>query len=60
MLLLRYLIVLAVVANLKRRLKVFPVSHLSIGCLTLIALMNPRRDAVPDTLYSEYFLFSSA
>jgi SRSO17 transposase len=45
---------------LKPWLRVFPVSHLSIGFLTLIALMNRMRGAIPDNLYSEDFLFSSA
>jgi hypothetical protein len=45
---------------LKPWLRVFPVSHLSIGFLTLIALMNRMRGAIPDTLYSDDFLFSSA
>ncbi len=45
---------------LKPWLRVFPVSHLSIGFLTLIALMNRMRGAIPDTLSSEDFLFSSA
>ena len=41
-------------------LRVFPVSHLSVGFLTLIALMNRMRGAIPHTPKSEYFLFSSA
>ena len=45
---------------LKPWLRVFPVSHLSIGFLTLIALMNRMQGAIPDTRESEYFLFSSA
>jgi SRSO17 transposase len=45
---------------LKPWLRVFPISHLSIGFLTLIALMNRMRCAIPDNSYSEDFLFSSA
>ena len=45
---------------LKPWLKVFPISHLSIGFFTLIALMNRMRGAMPDTLKYEDFLFSSA
>lgn len=45
---------------LKPWLRVFPVSHLSIGFLALIASMNRMRGAIPDTLYFEDFLFSSA
>lgn len=45
---------------LKPWLRVFPISHLSIGFLTLIALMNRMRGAIPNTSYSEDFLFSSA
>jgi hypothetical protein len=45
---------------LKPWLAVFPISHLSVGFLTLIALMNRMRGAIPDTSYSEDFLFSSA
>ncbi len=41
-------------------LKVFPVSHLSIGFLTLIALMNRMQVAIPDSSGYEDFLFSSA
>jgi SRSO17 transposase len=41
-------------------LTVFPISHLSVGFFTLIALMNRMRGAIPDTSYSEEFLFSSA
>ena len=40
---------------LKPWFRVFPVSHLSIGFLTLIALMNRMRGTIPDTLYSEDF-----
>ena len=45
---------------LKPWLRVFPISHLSVGFFTLITLMNRMRGAIPDTSYSEYFLFSSA
>jgi SRSO17 transposase len=45
---------------LKPWLTVFPISHLSVGFFTLIALMNRMRGAIPDTSYSEDFLFSSA
>jgi hypothetical protein len=45
---------------LKPWLRVFPISHLSIGFSTLIALRNRRRCAIPDNSYSEDFLFSSA
>lgn len=45
---------------LKPWLRIFPISHLSIGFLTLIALMNRMRGAIPDTNQSEHFLFSSA
>lgn len=45
---------------IKPWLKVFPVSHLSIGFLTLIALMNRMRGAIPDSSKSKDFLFSSA
>ena len=41
-------------------LRVFPVSHLSVGFLTLIALMNRMRGAIPDNPKFEYFLFSFA
>lgn len=34
-------------------------SHLSIGFLTLIALMNRMRGAIPDTNGSEFSLFLS-
>lgn len=41
--------------------KIFiPLSHLSIDFLKLISLMNQMRCAIPDTSYSEDFLFSSA
>lgn len=46
--------------SLKPRLKSFPISHLSVGLFTLIALMNRMRGAILDTSYSENFLFSSA
>lgn len=45
---------------LKPWLRVFPISHLSVGFFTLIALMNRMRGAIPDISYSEDFLFSSA
>ncbi len=45
---------------IKPWLKVFPISHLSHGFLTLIALMNRMRGAVPDCYEYEDFLFSSA
>lgn len=45
---------------LKPWLRVFPISHLSVSFFTLIALMNRMRGAIPDTSYSEDFLFSSA
>ena len=45
---------------LKPWLRVFPITHLSIGFLRLIALMNRRRGAIPENTESEYFLFSSA
>ncbi|MBF2062503.1 IS701 family transposase [Fischerella thermalis] len=45
---------------LKPWLRIFPISHLSIGFLTLIALMNRMRGAIPDINESEHFLFSSA
>ncbi len=45
---------------LKPWLIVFPISHLSIGFLTLIALMNRMRGAMPDTSEYDHFLFSSA
>ena len=45
---------------LKPWLRVFPISHLSVGFFTLIALMNRMRGAIPDISYSENFLFSSA
>jgi len=38
----------------------FPISHLSIGFLTLIALMNRMRGAIPSPSEYEDFLFSSA
>jgi hypothetical protein len=37
-----------------------PISHLAIGFLTLIALMNRRRGAISSPLESKDFLFSSA
>jgi hypothetical protein len=45
---------------LKPWLNVFPITHLSVGFLTLIALMNRMRGAVPDTAEYDYLLFSSA
>jgi hypothetical protein len=45
---------------LKPWVKVFPITHLSVGFLTLIALMNRMRGAIPDPTEYEYFLFSSA
>ncbi len=39
---------------------VFPISHLSIGFSTLIALMNRMRGAIPDTSNFVTLLFSSA
>lgn len=45
---------------LKPWLKVFPISHLSRGFFTLVSWMNRMRGAIPNTLYSEDFLFSSA
>jgi SRSO17 transposase len=45
---------------LKPGLRVFPITHLSMGLLTLIALMNRMRGAIPESTESEYFLFSSA
>jgi hypothetical protein len=50
----------AIPSRLCQHSVVFPISHLSIGFLTLIALMNRMRGAIPDTSYSEDFLFSSA
>ncbi len=45
---------------IKPELIVFPISPLSIGFSTLIALMNRMRGAIPSTQESEEFLFSSA
>jgi hypothetical protein len=45
---------------LKPWLIVFPITHLSIGLLTLIALMNRMRGAIPESTESEYLLFSPA
>ena len=45
---------------IKPWLIVFPISHLSMGFSTLIALMNRMRGAIPNTSDSEDFLFSSA
>lgn len=45
---------------IKPWLKVFPISHLSIGFSTLIALMNRMRGTIPDTSDFEDLSFSSA
>jgi len=45
---------------LKPWFRVLPITHLLIGLLTLIALMNRRRGAITESTESEYFLFSSA
>jgi SRSO17 transposase len=45
---------------MKPWLIVFPISYLSVGFSTLIALMNRMRGAIPDPLEYEEFLFSSA
>jgi len=45
---------------IKPWLIVFPISYLSMGFSTLIALMNRLRGAIPNTQESEKFLFSSA
>ncbi len=45
---------------IKQELKVFPISHLSLGKSRLIALMNRFRGAVPITRLDEGFQFSSA
>ena len=45
---------------LKPWFRVFPITHLSVGFLTLISLMNRMRGAIPDTTESDYLLFSSA
>jgi hypothetical protein len=45
---------------LKPWVRVFPITHLSVGFLTLISLMNRMRGAIPEITESEYFLFSSA
>jgi hypothetical protein len=45
---------------LKPWVRVFPITHLSVGFLTLISLMNRMRGAIPESTESEYFLFSSA
>jgi hypothetical protein len=45
---------------LKSLFRVFPITPLSIGLLTLIALRNRMRGAIPENTESEYFLFSSA
>jgi hypothetical protein len=41
-------------------LRVFPISHLSLGFFTLMALMNRMQGAIPDINKFEHFLFSSA
>lgn len=45
---------------LKPWFNVFPITHLSVGFLTLIALMNRMRGAIPDLTEYDYLLFSSA
>jgi SRSO17 transposase len=45
---------------LKPWLDVFPISHLSSGFFTLMALMNRMQGAIPDINEFEHFLFSSA
>lgn len=45
---------------IKPWLKVFPISHLSLGFSRLIALMNRFRGAVPTTISYEDLQFSSA
>jgi len=45
---------------IKPWLRVFPISLLSAGFSTLIALMNRMRGAIPNISSSEAFLFSSA
>ena len=45
---------------IKPWLMVFPISYLSMGFSTLIALMNRMRGAIPNTQRFEEFLFSSA
>jgi len=45
---------------LKPWLRVFPISHLSLGFFTLMALMNRMQGAIPDINELEHFLFSSA
>lgn len=44
---------------LKPWLRLFPISHLSIGFSTLIALMNRMRGAIPDAWEYDNLLFSS-
>jgi hypothetical protein len=44
---------------LKPWLRVFPITHLSVGFLTLISLMNRMRGVIPDTTESDYLVFSS-
>lgn len=39
---------------------VFPITHLSVGFFTLIALMNRMRGAIPYPTEYDSFLFSSA
>lgn len=45
---------------LKPWLRLFPITHLSIGFSTLIALMNRMRGAIPSAWEYDNFLFSSA
>ena len=45
---------------IKPWLKVFPILHLSIGFLTLIAFMNRMRGAIPDISGFDDLSFSSA
>ncbi|MUL38291.1 hypothetical protein BWI75_18655 [Gloeocapsopsis sp. AAB1 = 1H9] len=45
---------------LKPWLRVFPISHLSLGFFTLMTLMNRRQGAIADINELEHFLFSSA
>lgn len=44
---------------IKPWLKLFPISYLSTGFLTLIALMNRMHGAIPDCYKYEDFLFPS-
>lgn len=45
---------------LKQELVIFPISHMSMGFSTLIALMNQLRGAIPRFYKNEHFPFSSA